>query len=62
MLIKIKIYGKLQDDKETVELSQKIGHYFKLARIKIDDIEYNLFTDEVKKEIYVSKIKPEEIA
>lgn len=55
MKIKIKIYGVLQEDKETVELTRRIVNFLQIAKIDVDGVIHGLFIDRDKKTLHLVK-------
>jgi hypothetical protein len=55
MKVKIKIFGKLLEDKETIEIIKRISNFFQIAKIEVEGINYNLFIESEKRTLFISK-------
>jgi len=55
MRIKFKLFGKLQPDKETIELTKQVSNFFIIARFEINGISYDLAVEKDKENVYVGK-------
>jgi hypothetical protein len=56
MKAKVKVFGKLQKDKE-IELNKSVGNFYQIAEIKIDNETHRIFVERVKKTLFTSTQK-----